>query len=132
LNWSVVSIARVVQAALAPFQVGEKRFSVGGPQYDLQPHQALTLALALNELGTNAVKYGALANATGHVDISWAVNPGRKAFQFEWRETGGPAVAPPARTGFGSRLIKSVLAEDFGGTVELRYEPTGLVCLLTA
>jgi two-component sensor histidine kinase len=134
LKWSAVSIARVVQTALAPFRTNEERFSIGGPQYDLQPHQALTLALALNELGTNAVKYGALANAVGHVDISWAANAGEsgKAFQFEWRESGGPAVAPPPRTGFGSRLIKSVLAEDFGGTVELRYEPTGLVCLLTA
>jgi two-component sensor histidine kinase len=134
LNWSAVSLEAIVKAAVAPFQASEGRFAIEGPQYDLQPDQALTMALALNELGTNAAKYGALSAPAGHVGIFWAVKPleGRSAFQFEWRETGGPPVTPPARSGFGSRLIKSVLAQDFKGAVELRYEPTGLVCLLTA
>lgn len=133
LNWSAVSLEAIVQAALTPFRTSG-RFSIGGPQYDLQPDQALTMALALNELGTNAAKYGALSVPAGHVGISWTVetSEGRGAFRFEWRETGGPPVTPPARSGFGSRLIKSVLAQDFKGAVELRYEPTGLVCLLAA
>ncbi len=66
--------------------------------------------------------------------MSWsckAAEPG-PAFVFEWREIGGPAVVAPSREGFGTRVIKSSLADDFGGTVELAYEPAGFVCTLTA
>ena len=56
----------------------------------------------------------------------------KPAFTFVWRETGGPAVVAPSREGFGTRVIKTSLADDFGGTVELAYEPAGFVCTLTA
>ena len=90
---------------------------------------ALTLALALNELGTNATKYGALSVPEGRLSLRWSIDP---ALTLEWRESGGPPVTPPSRTGFGSRMITTMLAKDFGGTVDLRYEPSGVVCRLDA
>ena len=129
-DWSLTAIGPVVEAALAPYRTGHGRITVTGPeQYELRPNQALTLALAVNELATNAMKYGALSVPSGHIGITWTVD---SLFEFEWRETGGPEVLPPSRSGFGSRLIKSLLAQDFGGAVDLRYEPAGLVCRLRA
>ena len=108
--------------------------SLAGPDLDLDPKQALALALAVNELATNAAKYGALSKPAGTVDVSWSRQETGEspAFVFVWREKGGPAVVPPSREGFGTRVIKASLADDFGGTVELAYEPSGLRCTLTA
>lgn len=129
-NWSASLTRRIVESALKPYRSGEGRFSISGPDYHLPPVQALALALALNELATNALKYGALSAAAGKVDIAWAVKDG--VFEFAWRESGGPDVSPPTRTSFGSRLIKTMLAADFGGTVDVAYERTGVVCTLRA
>jgi two-component sensor histidine kinase len=133
-SWSSGSMHRVADSALAPYRTDGDRFSIAGPEHDLRPHQALTMALALNELATNAMKYGALTSPTGRVEISWSVAMAENspAFQFEWRESGGPEVVAPARSGFGSRLIKTMLSSDFGGAVDILYEPGGLVCVLRA
>jgi two-component sensor histidine kinase len=94
----------------------------------------LALSLAIHELATNALKYGALTVAGGHVSVTWAAEDqeGMPNFIFTWQESGGPPAAKPSATGFGSRLISRVLADDFRGSVELSYASTGLVCLLTA
>jgi len=89
----------------------------------------LILALAVNELATNAMKYGALSVQGGGVDVSWTVTD---SLQFIWRETGGPEVIAPTRKGFGSILIKTLLAGDFRGSVDLNYDPSGVICTLTA
>jgi two-component sensor histidine kinase len=80
------------------------------------------------------LKYGALTVASGHVSIRWSTEhqEGKPKFVFVWREFGGPLASEPTNTGFGSRLISRVLQDDFGGSVEVSYEATGLVCLLTA
>ncbi len=128
--WSAGSIPSITQSALAPYRSGTSRFTVSGPEYTVSPSQALTLALALNELATNAMKYGALSSPSGRIAVTWSLE--EAGLHFEWRESGGPVVTPPTRTGFGTRLIKMMLAGDFGGKVELKYEPDGLVCVLTA
>jgi len=75
------------------------------------PRQAVSLALALHELATNAAKYGALSNADGQVKLSWSMSTAApRELRFEWREQGGPLVAPPTRKGFGSRLVNTVMA----------------------
>lgn len=113
--------------------MGEGRFSISGPDLMLSPRQALSLSLAVNELATNATKYGSLSAPGGKVDISWSSTEGdAPSFVFTWRERGGPVVAPPAREGFGSRVIKDVMASDFAGAVRLSFEPAGVVCTLTA
>jgi two-component sensor histidine kinase len=93
----------------------------------------LSLALILHELATNAVKYGALSNEHGYVDLVWTVTQDTPAcLALRWSEYGGPRVAEPKRKGFGSRLITRGLAGDLGGNVTLSYEPTGVVCTITA
>lgn len=127
-SWTESGIRRIVDGAIAPYRTGNGRFTVDGPEFGIPSSRALMMALAINELATNAVKYGALSVPDGRVEVRWSKEEihGRQAFQFEWRESNGPLVVAPARTGFGSRLIKTVLAKEFGGAVDLRYEPSGL------
>jgi two-component sensor histidine kinase len=96
----------------------------------VKSRQALALSLAIHELSTNALKYGALTVASGHVSITWSCEDqkGQPNFVFVWQESGGPPVSDPAGVGFGSRLISRVLQDDFGGTVEVSYQATGLIC----
>ena len=130
-NWGSTGIGAVIDAAVASHCSGEGRIKVSGPELKVSPKQALALTLAVNELATNAVKYGALSSPAGGVDISWSRSwDGKPDFAFLWRESGGPRVAEPTRQGFGSRVIKDFLAHDFAGTVRLSYEPDGVVCEL--
>jgi two-component sensor histidine kinase len=98
----------------------------------LCPRTVLAIAMALQELATNAVKYGALSNATGIVRIAWnvATKQGGTRLSLSWQEAGGPPVMPPTRRGFGSRLIERGLARDLGGAVALTFAPTGVCCTL--
>ena len=123
------SIEQVIQGALAPHRTGEGRFSVSGPPITLGSRQAVALAMAVHELGTNAIKYGALSNADGRVDITWNSSP---AFEFRWQEKNGPFVVEPSKTGFGSRLINRIVGADLGGAVEIFYESSGVTCRVTA
>lgn len=95
---------------------------------NLSPRQALSLSMAVHELATNSMKYGALSVAGGEVTVRWTLEPidGDDCLRLRWTESGGPRVAPPKRRGFGSQLIEQVLAEDFGGKVSLCYAPEGL------
>ena len=81
--------------------------------------------MSLNELCTNAVKYGALSNTTGRIEIASQVDEKTERFKLTWTESGGPAVKEPARRSFGTRLIGR-LADQLQGNVRLRYEPAEL------
>jgi two-component sensor histidine kinase len=134
-RWTAASMRGVLEAALAAHTAGDDgRVTIAGPDLDLTPKMALSLALGVNELATNAAKYGALSVDGGRVDITWAFDTGpdgvRKAV-WTWREQGGPPVAEPTRRGFGSILITRVLAADFGGEVRIDYPPEGVTCVLT-
>jgi two-component sensor histidine kinase len=81
----------------------------------------------LQELGSNALKFGALSTATGRIRVAWrAIDGGR--IEFRWVETGGPPVQGPVGGGFGTRLVRQGLARDLGGQVRLMPRPTGLTC----
>jgi two-component sensor histidine kinase len=133
-SWLSAPIREVVEGALAPHRTADCRIQVRGPDLKLSPKQALALALAVNELATNAVKYGALSNNVGTVDINWTTPTLESipSFLFKWNETNGPPVVPPMRTGFGSRLIERVLANDFGANVRITYPAGGIACELLA
>jgi len=133
-NWAEAPLEDVINTALAPYRAGEHRFTVSGPLLVVKSRQALALSLVIHELATNALKYGALTVASGHVSITWTSedHEGQPQFVFVWRELGGPPVSEPVRVGFGSRLISRVLQDDFRGSVEVTYGPTGLNCRLTA
>jgi|SoiMethySBSTD1v2_1073268.scaffolds.fasta_scaffold42386_4 PAS domain S-box-containing protein len=130
-GWDSADLHDVVSSALRPHAaVDRERFTVAGPALRLGPKSAVALSMAVHELCTNAIKYGALSADSGHVDIDWSDADGR--LRWRWRERGGPPVAIPTRTGFGSRMIERALAMQLSGTVTLDYQATGLVCTIDA
>ncbi len=132
-SWSSAPIRAVIDGALAPHRSDIGTIRIDGPPLQLTADQAMTLALAANELATNAVKYGALSVETGEVSVRWSAGrpESEDAFRFEWTESGGPVVTKPRRQGFGSRLVERVMAQKFQGEVELDYRPEGLRYVLT-
>ena len=128
-------LAEVVGQAIAPYAGRDgERFHIEGPPVRVRPSMSLAIAMAIQELATNAVKYGALSNAGGAVTIDWSVVNGAEAprLAFRWSERGGPPVKPPARRGFGSRLIERSLARDLDGLVDIDFAPGGVVCTVDA
>jgi two-component sensor histidine kinase len=134
-NWEGASLGEVVAQALEPYRTqGEDRLHVDGPDVRLPPRMALALAMAFQELATNAVKYGALSNTSGRIHITWTVHNGASPprLLLRWTEKEGPRVKPPRRRGFGSRLIERSLAQDLDGTVLIEFAPQGVQCLVDA
>ncbi|MBC2776690.1 sensor histidine kinase [Parasphingopyxis marina] len=135
-KWMGADIMSVVDRALRAFRLAdETRFHVAGPRIRLSPRAALTLAMAVNELATNAVKYGALSVPDGSVQIAWGRfgKEGVDEIVFKWIESNGPEVSmPDGSGGFGSTLLERILPGDFQGEAELEYAPTGLRYTLTA
>jgi len=120
-----------VRAAIGVFDSEVRsRFSVEGPAVTVKPKAGLVLSMALHELCTNAVKYGALGSEDGRVAIRWSITDeeDRRVFRFSWIESGGPPVAPPTRSGFGSRMIQRALGAELDARVELDFRPEGLHC----
>lgn len=127
-SWRSVALADSLKVELHPF--GADRYRFEGPELDLIPGEALALGLIFHELATNAAKYGALSAPDGCVTVSWSVIDAEiPRLELVWRESGGPAVQPPARRGFGSRLIERSLGAD--GSSELDFDPDGLVCRIS-
>ena len=110
--------------------LASERFDIAGPRVRLSPQNALSFAIALHELATNAIKYGALGDRGGGVRIHWrlAEANGRCILHLDWIEHGGPPVRPPARKGFGTRLIEGSLNPARNGAVSLDYRESGLAC----
>jgi two-component sensor histidine kinase len=129
-NWASASDTDVIRAAIEPYDIeGTGRFVVQSANIEVGSSAVLPLTLALNELCTNAVKYGALSNANGHVEIRSTLDEDAQRFKLTWVEKGGPAVQEPPRRGFGTRLIHR-LADQLHGDARLRFEPAGIVCKL--
>jgi len=126
-NWVGAKLTDVIRSAIGPFANDEvQRFFVQDADIDIDAGAVLPLTVSLNELCTNAVKYGALSNATGRIDITSTVDEKVRRLKLTWTEKGGPAVQAPTRRSFGTRLINR-LAEQLHGSAQLRYEPVGLV-----
>jgi two-component sensor histidine kinase len=133
-DWQGAPLADVARAALHPASGGdEARVDLGACAADvlLPPPQALALTLALHELATNALKHGAFSTPDGHVSIVCETDPDSGSNVIEWVERGGPRIqGPPARRGFGLRLLQRGLASQAGLASDLRFEPEGLRCTL--
>jgi len=128
-SWERADLRDVVDSALEPFRAHhEDRFDVQGPALAFTPSMVLALTLILHELGTNAMKYGALSNRNGRVEVGWSLDVQKEgALNFHWRETGGPLVTEPTHKGFGSRLIERSLRSDLTAESMISYRKDGLL-----
>ncbi|HEX8303016.1 PAS domain S-box protein [Sphingomonas sp.] len=133
-HWGLVSMTQVIGDAVAPHAGGPDRFALDGPDLAIMPKTAISLALAIHELATNAVKHGALSRPEGRVQIRWARVMGESAprLSLSWEESGGPPVQAPQRRGFGTRMIERGLAAELGGTVRIDFRAEGVVCTVDA
>jgi two-component sensor histidine kinase len=126
VNWSSAKLADLIHAAIEPFESDDAgRFLVQAADVEIGARAVLPLTMSLNELCTNAVKYGALSNSTGRIVITSGVD-GAHRLKLSWAETGGPTVQEPTRRGFGTRLINR-LADELQGHAQLRYDARGVV-----
>lgn len=128
-SWQSTLLKDVVLAALIHRETYQQRLLVSGPDVGLGPAAAMTLSLAFHELESNALKHGGLSGDSGRVNIRWAIaDPGgaNPLVRIDWREQGGPPVTPPARSGFGTRLLSSATMRRFNGTTSLEFAADGL------
>ncbi|MCW3845644.1 PAS domain S-box protein [Sphingomonas sp. LB-2] len=133
-HWSAVSMAQIIGDAVRPHGGDAGRFELDGPDLPIAPKTAISLALAIHELATNAVKHGALSLPEGNVAIRWSKAGTRDAPRLSliWTERGGPPVVVPGKRGFGTRMIERGLAAELGGSVKIEFAPGGLVCVVDA
>jgi two-component sensor histidine kinase len=128
-SWEGAQLHHVVRASLKThLGGGRERLLFEGDDFRVHPKSAIALSIALHELGTNAAKYGALSVDGGTVAVRWSTRDGR--FRLCWRESGGPAVAPPKSKGFGSRMIERGLSAELSGDARIDYRPQGVVCTI--
>ncbi len=126
-HWTGVLIHALLHEELDQYGQGGATVSLAGPDLLLTPKASLALSLAVHELATNAAKYGALVTPQGRVSLSWS-RSADGGIDLHWIETGGPAVVPPHRRGFGSKLIEEALAMETGGRSTLHFPPEGVRC----
>jgi two-component system CheB/CheR fusion protein len=131
-NWQSTPMRELAAAALSPYcDPAEDTVRMDGKSMALMPAAALSMSMVLHELAANAAKYGALSVSGGRVDLSWCLEDDGTRLHVRWREVGGPRVAAPNRSGFGTRLIRHTMAHEFGGEAAFDYRPEGLICALT-
>ena len=121
-SWTTVGVRDIVQEELAPF--ANERIRLSGPNVDLQPSQALAVSMVVHELATNAIKYGALSNDAGILDVRWSNGEGR--LSLDWSERDGPHTDAPEANGFGYTLIKGQVERQLDGTLETEFKSEGL------
>ena len=130
----MTGLSELFLGELAQYQSPDgAKVAIEGPPVSVGPRAAQTLALAIHELATNSAKYGALSKAGGRVAVTFALKDegGQDLLAIKWREEGGPPVKPPVREGFGTRLIKQVVARALRADVAMEFRPEGLVCRMT-
>lgn len=137
--WGEVAVRDLIENELGPYRDEMGRVTVEGPDVRIAPERAVALGMAVHELTTNAAKHGALSTPTGRVSVSWDVeardasaatverDDGSEGLTvLSWVESGGPAVSPPTRRGFGSTLLDKVLSAQLGARAKADYAAEGL------
>src|SRR5579883_1672354 len=133
-SWESAPIADVVKSGIAACGPDNPRIQIEGPRLDVGPRSALALTMVLHELSTNAIKYGSLSNDTGRVALDWTLREGDAdaAFHLRWKESGGPPVRAPVRTGFGSKIIEDYCRAQLGADTGLSFVADGVEWILKA
>lgn len=130
-KWASAKLSTILNAAIEPFDTqNASRFRIQSTNIAVSAVAVLPLAMVLNELCTNALKYGSLSNGAGLVDITATIDASGDTFRLHWKESGGPAVVVPTRKSFGTRLIERSFIRELNGEARLTFEPTGVVCNL--
>ncbi|OCW58617.1 hypothetical protein AWJ14_05615 [Hoeflea olei] len=127
-EWTSADLGEIIGQEVAVFD--PERISLDGPRFTLSPRASISLAMLVHELATNAVKYGALSSETGTVAIVWREEP-EGHLTLAWRESGGPPAVQPDRKGFGTRLIESIVAGEFGGSYAPSFRDQRFSCIVT-
>jgi two-component sensor histidine kinase/PAS domain-containing protein len=131
-NWEGASLREIFDFEIEAFAARDRiDFDYSG-DLQLSPKATVALGMAVHELATNALKYGALSVPGGAVRVVWAVEAGDEPprLRLTWTERGGPPVVPPTRQGFGARLLEKGLAGELSAQVNLAYDSLGLVCTM--
>ncbi|MFO1013033.1 MAG: HWE histidine kinase domain-containing protein [Caulobacteraceae bacterium] len=122
-RWRGAEIGNIAAAELGGLAPGQARWE--GPEIVLNPRATNSLTLALHELATNALKYGALSVEGGRIEVRWrGLDDG--GFELTWQEKGGPSVSPPSHQGFGSTLLQRVTGRELGGSATIEFRPDGV------
>jgi PAS domain S-box-containing protein len=127
-RWAGADLRALVTEELIPYtQDGAARATIDGPEVMLDPDPAQAMAMAVHELTTNAVKYGALSMPAGRVKVEWRLQPGRR-LTLRWTETGGPRVSAPTEQGFGTRVMQRMIGGQCSGEIDFNWREEGVVC----
>jgi PAS domain S-box-containing protein len=126
-SWQGAEISKLIEEELAPYSLGGQ-IRLSGPEVQLTPATAQTLALALHELFTNSAKYGALSTRSGRLAISWEANG--EMLALTWEESGGPLVRQPKARGFGTKSLLASVESQLGGQAQFDWRTEGLLCRL--
>jgi two-component sensor histidine kinase len=127
VSWANMSLTHTLSSATEPYDSqGDRRFHFNGPDIRITSVAVIALAMTFNELCTNTTKFGALSVPTGRVEIAWTIDELKQRLRLVWTERGGPAVEPPTRRSFGTRMMGS-LGQQLTGQVQLAYKPGGFI-----
>jgi PAS domain S-box-containing protein len=135
-RWTGASLRSLALGELMPFlsdgrATGQPpQAEIIGPPVLLPPATAQAISMALHELATNALKFGALSDPRGRVRLSWEELADRRVLRIRWTEEGGPPTEPPTHRGFGTRVLEATIRDQLGGSVERVWDPDGLRCEL--
>jgi two-component sensor histidine kinase len=129
-HWHGVPLAEIARREFAPYATGNSEIT--GPSITLKAEATQAVAMVLHELTTNAAKYGAFSDPNGRVLLnwSWLQNGEQPHLAIDWKETGGPSVVAPSRSGYGTCVVRELIPFELGGTVDLAFASDGLRCRL--
>ncbi|MFL5157749.1 MAG: PAS domain S-box protein [Microvirga sp.] len=131
-HWEGAALKTILETELGPYATAAGRVRLDGPEVHLEARPAVVLGMAVHELTTNAVKHGALAVASGRVQVDWKIDDrgGEAVLAIDWCELGGPALAAQPSPGFGSRLLRQTITRELAGQLDIRYEREGVCCTI--
>lgn len=132
--WHSASLHKIIRSALVGCGADEGRIELSGSKLVIPPKSAVSLSMALHELCTNAIKYGALSAPGGRIAVDWSVTSPQDEprLELQWIESGGPRVEAPTRRGFGLRMLEQGLARELNGSGAIEFREDGVVCRIDA